>query len=708
MAALLAVELSCSVQATAAEAEAQVDSAVGVLGEVVVTARKREEGLKDVPIAITALGAEQLETMGAATLKDLHSAIPSLNYADRGALQTQITIRGVGGDSRSIGIESGVALYIDGVFAGRTSGYNIDLADVENVEVLRGPQGTLFGKNTTGGAILITTRKPGPDTTADVGLSYGNYNAVRVKGNVSGALTDTLFAKLAVSTWDRDGYLKNLFNGNKLQDEERRSARAQLRYLPTDALEVNLSFDGTRDRNNSVLNQLGSNAAFGAGYFDRDRLHVNTDRRNSIARDIVGGALTVDYEFANGFSLTSISAARSVEVEVYSDLDQTPRNLLSSGPFTDDATHYTQELRLASPTDGRLSHVLGLYYFKQEAEALRRIYQGTVPLFFTDGPVDTDSFAAFANADFKITDSLTLTGGLRYTNEEKRGQYTQTSNVSAAFNKSFPSLKLDESAVSWTSALRYRIDEDVSSYLSVSRGFKSGGFNVDPLATPAPLTAADLTFKQELVTSYEVGVKADVFERRARVSAALFFSQYDDRQVPQFETVGGVPTVITRNAGQAEIKGIELESTAYLTDFLLISAGVSVMEGEYTDFAGANTAGANYTGNTTENTPEYSVSIGAQLKVPTGNGEWLVAPQLSYTGMTYLQPDNQRFNREEGYFLAALRAGYTWDSGKYGVYAWGKNLTDTQYKEFARQFSGSDQVLWGEPRTYGIEFLAHY
>lgn len=712
IAALLAIELAWSAQvlAAAADSEARAGATLqgGVLDEVVVTARKRSEDAKDVPIALTAFGAEQLANMGAATLKDLHSAIPSLSYSDRGALQTQITIRGVGGDSRSIGLESGVALYIDGVFAGRTSGYNVDLADVASVEVLRGPQGTLFGKNTTGGAVLITTTKPDYISTADAGVSYGNYDAMRVKGSVSGALGENVFAKAAVSTWDRDGYLSNLFDAGKLQNEERRSARVQLRYLPSDALEINFSADATRDRNDSVLNQLGSNAAFGAGYYDPDRLIVNTDQRNSIARDILGGSVTVDYKFDSGFTFTSISAARKVDVEVYSDLDQTPLNVLSSGPFTDNSTHYTQELRLASPSDGTFSYVLGLYYFRQNADALRRIYQGAVPLFFTDGPVDTESTAGFANADYKLTDRLTLTGGLRLTSEQKSGYYTQTSSVAAAFNKTFPSLELDETAVSWTSALRYRLTDDVSSYLSVSRGFKSGGFNVDPLATPAPLTAADLTFKQELVTSYELGVKADLFDGVARISTALFFAEYDDRQVPQFETVGGIPTVITRNAGQAEIKGIELELSAFVTDYLLLSTGVSVLDGEYTDFRGASAGGADYTGNKTENTPEYSVSLGAQLKVPTATGEWQVAPQLSYAGKTYLQPDNLPFNQENGYFLASLRAGYNWDSGRYGVFVWGKNLTNEQYKEFARQFSGSDQVLWGEPRTYGIEFLAHY
>lgn len=677
------------------------------LDEVVVNARKRTESLQDVPISVTAIGAEQLANAGATSLKDIRNLVPSLHYSDRGALQTNITIRGVGGDSRSIGLESGVAMYIDGVYAGRTSAYNMDLAEIQAVEVLRGPQGTLFGKNTTGGAISIRTKKPDGEFGGNVSIGYGNFEAIRAKGNVSFGLNERTFASLTAATWDRDGYLNNAFNGSKLQTEERRSGRFQLRYLASDALELNVSLDASRDRTDAVLNQLGSNAAFGSGFYSPNTRSVNTDQRNAIARDILGGSLTADYKFVSGMTLTSITAFRDVEVEVFSDIDQTPVDRFRSGPFTDNAKHVTQEFRLASAGEQAIDYVLGLYYFKQQADASRRIYQFGNPLFFTDGPLDTESYAAFANLDFNVGDRLTFTTGVRLTSEDKEGSYRQTSSV-RPFNKNIPVLDLSETAFSWMGAARYEFADDVSGYISVNRGFKSGGFNVDPLATPAPLTAAELTFEQEQVTSYEVGVKGELFDRRARLGASVFFAQYEDRQVPQFETVGGVPTVITRNAGEAEIKGFELEFTVLATDSLLFNGGVSILDGEYTDFRGATTGGANFTGNTTENTPYFSANLGAQWKRTAGPGEFLFAPQLTYQGKTYLQPDNGRFNQENGYALLGVRTGYSWSDGKYGIFAWGKNLTDEVYKEFARQFSGSDQVLWGEPRTYGVEFAAKF
>lgn len=681
--------------------------AQGILEEVVVTARKRAESLQDVPIAITTLNADQLERVSAVSLKDLKHSIPSLHYQDRSALQTEITIRGVGGDARNIGLESGVGLYIDGVYAGRTSAYNIDLADIEQIEVLRGPQGTLFGKNTTGGALNITTRKPTKDFEANATFSYGNYDAIRFKGSVSGGISDNLFGKLTLATWDRDGYLTNLFDGKDVQTEQRRAGRAQLRFVPTDSLEINLSADLTFDRQKTVLNQLGSNAAFGAGFFNPDRFLINTDQANSTERDLFGLSMNIDYTFDSGHKLTSITSYRDVEITVFSDIDQTPNDVFRSGPFTDFGEQFTQELRLTSPGEEFVDYVVGIFYYQQDAEALRRIFAGGNPIFFTDGPVDTTAIAGFGNINLNLSEQLTLTAGLRVTDEEKKGNYTQTSPV-AFFNKSFPALKVSSTEVSWTASANYKWTDDISTYVSASRGFKSGGFNVDPLATPAPLTADELTFAPEFVTTYEIGFKSDLYDNRLRISGALFYTDYEDRQVPQFEAVGGIPTVITRNAGKAEIKGAEFEFNFVPVEQLLLFGAISYLDGEYEEFIGATATGGDFSGNTTEKTPKWNINIGAEYRARVGNGTFIVAPQYSYLGRTYLQPDNGAFNVEGGYDVINLRVGYEIRDGKYGVYFWGKNLADEQYKEFARQFSGSDQVLWGEPRTYGVEFKANF
>ena len=698
-AAVLSALSAYSVSSPTTAAEAKLE-------EVVVTARRRAESLQDVPIAITTLGAEQLERITAFSLKDIRHLIPSLHYQDRSALQTEITIRGVGGDARNIGIESGVGMYIDGVYAGRTSAYNIDLADIAQIEVLRGPQGTLFGKNTTGGALNITTRKPDENFRAEGSLSAGNYNSVRFKGVLSGQVSDGVFGKVVLASWDRDGYLDNLFDNSELQSEDRKSARAQLRFVPNEKLEINVGADITKDEQDAILNQLGSEASFGGAFYNTDRLKVNTDQRNSTERDMVGTDLTIDYTLDSGHVLTSITAWRDVEITVFSDIDQTPVDILRSGPFTDNAEQFTQEFRIASPGGETFDYVLGAYYYKQEADALRRIYAGGTPLFFTDGPIDTDAIALFGNVDFNVSDALTITAGLRYTDEEKTGDYTQRSEVAPFFNKVIPDLKIDSDEISWTLSANLRWSDEVSTYATVARGFKSGGLNVDPLATPNPLTADDLAFDPEFVTTYELGLKSQFLDDRARISAAVFYTDYEDRQVSQFDEINGIPTVITRNAGESEIQGAEFEFSFAATSELYLYGSLSYLDGEYTDFRNATAAGADFTGNDTEKTPQYNLSLGAEYRFAVGEGEFSIAPQYSYLGETWLQPDNGAFNVEDGYGVFNIRAGYDTADGRYGIHLWGKNLGDTAYKEFARQFQGSDQVLWGAPRTYGIEFTA--
>ncbi len=702
--AVSAVALLISQQHPAAYA----DTTTGFqMEEIMVTARKRVESLQDVPISVSTFSTAQLERLSATSLKDVKNFVPGLYYSDRSALQTDITIRGVGGDSRNIGIESGTGLYVDGVYAGRTSAYNMDLADVAQIEILRGPQGTLFGKNTMGGVINIVTQKPTDELSGNVEASYGNYNAIRLKGSISGPLTDTLSAKATVATWDRDGYLHNIFDDTKLQSEKRRAGLLQFQLKPNDALEIHLTGDYTQDKQNAVLNQLGSPAAFGAGYYNPDRFIVNSNRRNSIERDMYGMALSANYTTSSGHVLTSITSYRDVDITVYSDIDQIPIDTFHSGPFTDDFSQFTQELRISSPGQQFIDYLVGLYYFKQDATAERNIYSNGNPIFFTRGPLDTVSFAGFANVTANFTPKFAVTAGVRLTYEKKEGSYEQIS-PNPPFNKNFPDLRISSTEPSWTLAANYKWTDEVSSFLSVSRGFKSGGFNVDPLATPAPLTAADITFDSEFVTSYEAGLKSDLFGGRLRFSMSVFYSEYKDRQVPQFETIGGIPTVITRNAGASEVKGFEAEFTAMANEWVMIFGGIGYLDGEYTEFSGATTGGANFTGNVTEKTPKWSANLGIDVRVPVGMGELTMSPQIAYVGRTYLQPDNLPFNVENGYTLLNVRVGYELHDGKYGLYFWGKNLTNATYKEFSRQFSGSDQVLFGEPRTYGIQAIARF
>lgn len=671
-------------------------AAGATLEEVVVTARKRAESLQDVPISLTTFTASQLDNFGATSLIDLKNHIPGFHYSDRGNLQTEITIRGVGGNARNVGTDSGVGLYVDGVYAGRTSAYNQDLVDIEQVEVLRGPQGTLFGKNTTGGAVNITSKKPGEDTEMDLRLRVGNYNEIRTRGSIAGKLGEGVYGKITAATWDRDGYLDNIAGANSetgtvddYQSQERRAARAQLRLVPSDALEMNFSVDFTKDDRDAVLNQVVT----------WDWMNVNVDQPNRDQRDMWGASANIEYQINDTWSFVSITGYRDVQIDVSSDIDQLPINIASSGPFTDDAELFTQEFRLAFDGGGPLRGILGFYYFDQEGASYRSITIAGNGLV-DDHRIETTSTAMFANVDYDLSDSLQLTLGARYTDETKDAFYNQTSAVFPTMV--FP-LKVSDSALSWTTSLNKKWTEDLSTYVTVSRGFKSGGMDLD--TSTALLEPEALVYDPEYVTNYEVGLKADLFEGKARLTAAAFLSDYKDRQVTRFLTFGDNPVAVptTNNAGESEVKGLEIELQAIVTEQLTLWASAAFMDGEYTRFLNATPDGADFSGNTTERTPESFATLGAEYRIPFESGNVVIYADVSRSGAVELQADNLPIHRENGYTLVNARAGWEANEGAYGVYLWAKNITDEQYMEFSRSFLGNQQVLYGEPSMYGLE-----
>ncbi|MBB5684955.1 TonB-dependent receptor [Sphingobium boeckii] len=674
-------------------------------GEITVTARRRNESLQQVPLSVSAFTGDQLVAQGVTTLKDLNQSIPGLQYSDRGNLQTEITIRGIGGDSRNIGIESGVGMYIDGVYVARTSGYNADISDVQQVEVLRGPQGTLFGKNTIGGVINIVTKKPTETTEGFISASYGNYNAFRTQASLSGQIANNLFGKVTVATWDRDGYIYNPLRDEDLNNEDRRGGRAQLRWLPSEALEINLSADFTRDRKRTVLNQISTPEGAAAPYFTGDRFTVPADQRNLDNRDMWGTSLTVDYTLDSGAVLSSISAVRDIKLLIYSDADQLPIDLVHSGPFTDISEMYSQELRFVSPTTGPLKYVAGLYYFDQKSAGERTLSANLPAHFevFNDAHARTKSYAAYVNADYTIAPPLTFTAGIRYTSERKTGDFFQTR---PSLNYDLQDFRLKNSNVSWTGSVRYELSRNLTTYFSISRGFKSGGFNMDSIGA-AGLIEDDLTFRPEKVTQYELGLKGRTSDNLLRFSAALFDLEYKNKQVAQYvsTTLQPVPTVQVTNAGQARVRGAELELTLKPVEGLTLSGNASYLDATYTSFPRAaliDGAYLNYTGNNIERTPEWTANGMVEYRHELTSGQIVGMGGVSYIGRTALQADNDPRLIEQGYTLFNSRLGYE-ASGGISVYLWVKNITNKDYRVFSRYFAGISNTVYGEPRTYGID-----
>lgn len=672
-------------------------------GDIVVTARHRDESVMKIPLSVSAFTSAQLEAQGILSFKDLSHSIPGLQYYDRGNLQTEVTIRGVGGDSRNPGIDAGVGMYIDGVYIARTSGYNADLSDIERVEVLRGPQGTLFGKNTIGGVINITSKKPTDETAAHLYTSYGNYNAIRAQGSVSGPITSNLFGGITVAAWDRDGYIRNIYDGTNYNSIDRRGAKAQLRWLLGDAIEINANADVTRDRGRAVLTQPSSGAGAAAPYYTGSRFVISNDQRNEDTRDMWGASLSADYSFSSGAVLSSISAYRDIDLLVYSDVDGLPIDNIHSGPFTDRSQMASQELRIVSPGDQSFRYVGGLYYFHQKIIGDRDIYFGGALGAQLFSEATTDSYAGYVNADYDILPDLTATGGIRYTYERKNGAIRQ---IRTGFNYNFPNLRRSDENVSWTGSLRYTFSPLVSAYATVSRGFKSGGFNLDVIGATG-LAANDLQFAPERVTNYEIGIKARTDDNRLRATLSVFSMDYSDKQVSQFIQTSGtdIPSNQVTNAGQARIKGFEFEATAKLVRGLTLSGTLAHLDARYVRFDSAAQIGGlivSYTGNRIERTPDWTATGSIEYRYDLGAAELVASGSTSYRGDVYLQPNGSTRTFQKSYALVDARFGVNMENGL-SVFLWGKNVTQKGYITFARVFSGLDQAVYGEPRTYGVE-----
>ena len=505
---------------------------------------------------------------------------------------------------------------------------------------------------------------------------------------------------MTTATWDRDGYIENIVRDEKLNDENRRGGRIQLRYNPGNALDVNLSIDGTRDRRRGVLNQVTSGIGFAGAYYTGDRFIMNSDQRNSDSRDMWGATLGIDYTLGNGTTLTSISAYRKIDLLIYSDVDQTPADLFRSGPFTDETEMVSQELRITSPSDRPLRYVAGVFFYHQNIVSERTIFVNGVVGYDFRGQAATDSYAAFASVDYDVMDSLTLTGGLRYGTDDKGGNLFQRRT---GLNYDLDLNRKDKN-LSWTASMLYKIDPRHSVYATVSRGFKAGGFNLD---TPgvANLTPIDLNFRPEKVTNYEVGVKGS-FGPILRYTIAGFHIDYKDKQVSQFlpAAAGSIPIFATSNAGQAKIDGFEASVESQPVEGLRISSAVSYLNAKYFRFDNAaqvNGAFVSFTGNRIERTPRWSATGDIEYEHQIGTAKLFVGGGISYTGSLYFQPDNAARNFQKPYTLLDARAGIR--KGDITLTFWGRNITGKEYLTFNRQFSGSDQGVYGEPATYGVD-----
>ena len=668
------------------------------LEEVVVTAQKRTEDVQDVPVSVLAFGAAALERLNAQQLGDIERAAPNVSFGSgAGGSFNAIGVRGVIDSSRNIGVDARVSVYVDGVYVGRSYATDQSLLGIERVEVLRGPQGTLYGKNTVAGALNITTQKPGDTLAGQAEVELGSYDYRRLAGRFNLPLGDTAALSVSVARETRDGYIRNVTRNTDLNGVDRWAGRVQLRLRPTDRLTLDFAADALDEGQPFVLYEgLGGTAArLAPGPFT---IAHDTDERDS--RSYAGLSASADYQITDDLTLTSITAFRKSRYDFLQEEDYLPTFVARSN-FNERSRQFTQELRLASSETERFSWLAGVFYMDEELET-NRLSEGGPALrngfVRTPGSIQTRSAAAFAHVNYDITPQLKVNGGLRLTYERKSLDFSIVDTMGLFTNFENFRDKREDTDLSPKIGVQYYPSEEVMLFASLSRGFKSGGWNADTITT-----LEGIAFDPEEATSFEAGLKSTLFERRLRLNLTGFVTRYEDYQVFQFITLSNGGTLITfTNAGEVTTQGLEAEIEAVPVSGLTLSASGAYTEAKFDSFADGGGLGVNYDGHDLPYAPRTKFYLGADYRLPVGPGEASFHVDYSYTGDQYVSSSNSAASRLPGYGLVNARVSYAFDNG-WEISAFGQNLADKRYlRTHDTSFLGSERGRYGMPRTYGV------
>jgi iron complex outermembrane receptor protein len=696
-------------------------AAPGQVEEVVVTAERRSEKLQQTPISITALTSTTVADAGIKRVQDFANMLPNVYIDDRNLRGQNIAIRGISADLNNPGLDQGVGIFVDGVYLGRATGANTNLFDLQRIEVLRGPQGTLYGKNTIAGAINYISREPNDQFYAEGDLSYGNYSAVTGDAIVSGPLVPgKLFASLGGSFDEREGLIKNLDTGTRLDNRNGQSGRFQLVAMPNDDLKFILRADVSRDRTHSGASEVTDNGAFtGSPYAqlapDSREVSQNLDPVQN--RDTGGVSAEIDWTTPAGV-LTSLTAYRFSDWINIADNDFTELDMLASG-VKEDQNQVSQEIRFASSASGPFDYVVGAYYFHQGLDTDSKAIIGpALGIYPTDVDADilaklsTDSYAAFAHGDYHITDQWSLSGGVRYTREDKSVTQSQIGDPYGALLATQPDRTIDrsEAAVSPTISLNFKPTADFFYYATFSQGYKSGGFNVFSIVTPYVSPASNAEFQPEHVNNYEGGFKSEFFERRLRLDVSIYYMDYQNLQANELILVGGLPQFETSNAAKARSEGAEIELEARPTREVTVNLTYGYDNATFVSYKDATSTGADYTGHTLPRAPKNNASAAVQWIHPVANDLNLFARvDASYRSKIYFAPDNGLTQGDLA--LVNARVGVEAQSGRWGVYLWARNLGGANYaidKEYGVIVPGQVTEALAAPRTFGVEIRGRY
>lgn len=783
-----------------APAQAAESRISAVLEEVVVTARKREEGLQDTPIAVSAFTGEALELRGATDLSRLENFSPNLvlrrSPNNSGVTNAAIYIRGIGQNDFVPVIDPGVGVYVDGVYLGRSVGAVLDLVDLERVEVLRGPQGTLFGKNTIGGAVSMTTKRPTDQFEGKVGVKVGTDNRLNVNTSLNMPITDNLLTRATLASFKQDGYVDRVFDGKELGDDDTIAGRFTALWIANDKVEVTFSADYSKDNESGPALVTTGMEPINSGFFSPFGSPSMTLAQNTIAAQLAepggiapggtffdpaaafpfnfgacfeqanlnnpacfnqryiqpkegtknfgtdpsrseletwGTSVTVEWEINDQLTFKSISAFRTFDGEFYNDADGAPQRVSQLIDIYEQ-DQFSQEFQLLGQAfDDRLNWIVGVYYFEEDGENINpvRFSQAHIQ---SGGYFDSDSWAVFGQGTYDITDKLSLTIGLRYTEDTKRylpDQFfeflpigdlplicPETGTTCAVGDRVLPYKweETDAEEITPMVNIAYRWTEGFMSYFTYSEGFKGGGFTQRIFPPEANLP----DFDPEFVKSYEIGFKYDGWDNRLRLNGAIFFTEYTDMQLLVADPTRVGPFVT--NAGDSDIQGIELELLLAPADSWLISASVGYLDPERTK---VGTGVQGLTKNSRfENISDWNANVQITKEIDLGDMglltprvEWSFRSEFGtntnnvpYDGPAPVLaavdigiPSPAQFQDDYDIFNASVR----WDAANSGlsITAGVENIGDEEYREFGNQQDtfGFTQEVFNRGRQWYVE-----
>ena len=693
--------------------------------EVVVTVQKREENLQNVPIAVSAFTGESLTNYGVTGVQALQMVIPSLVYNNTGPV-AQPYLRGIGSRLTFVGLEPSIATYTDDRYISRPNATLLDLADVERVEVLKGPQGTLYGRNATGGAIRVITKDPAEELEGSLTATVGNFDQWGVVGTISVPLTDTLSTRISTVVKRRDGYVDNIFPGgvSELDDRNFEAYRVKTLWNITDNIDMRLIleyWDQEDNANNDVtdLSPAGLNRGIASGGIagsEPNEMATNID--DDIMQDEFSAQLRFDLSF-DRFDLASITTYSDFYSDVALDADGTSARSLDVFDEIEESKTYSQEFQLLSNSDGDWDWLLGFYYFSQDASFNLPIDVG-IPVLLSIGgvqSVDANAWAIFGQTTYHFNEQWSLTLGGRW-NEEKKEVSVQ--DAPGMINLVLTPHTDEETWKKFTpkATLEYNMDNGLA-YLSYARGFKSGGFNYPSVGTQA--------LKPETLDMLELGWKAELFNNSMRINAALFYYDYKDLQVTRAASAsGGGVTVTTENAANAKILGLEGDVIWRPTERITISGGLSLQDAEYKDYNASakvfldslGVAAPGMTdvlfdadGESMLRTPDFSSYLSLQYDFTIGEANLPAVVTYSYKGdydFDFVADSQSRLLTQDDYGLLSARISYLPPSERWSISLWGNNLTDEEYFDDVVGNSTGLRGSYAAPRTYGVDITFNF